>query len=58
MPAKSKPDPDDVKLTADEDPGDAFPPDKDISVPPPGSDRTLGAEDPDAGGIGRPRKPE
>jgi hypothetical protein len=45
-----------VKLPAEEGATDAFPPDEDVSIPPPGSDQTLGSMDPDAGRKGRPRK--
>lgn len=58
MAAKPRTNPEKVRLTADPDPGDAFPPDEDVSVPPPGSDRTVGSPDPDAAGKGRPRKEE
>ena len=37
---------------------DAFPAEKDVSVPPPGSDQTLGSRDPESARKGRPRKAE
>lgn len=51
------------KVAADRQPlpdpaTDAFPAEKDVSVPPPGSDQTLGSRDPETERKGRPRKPE
>jgi len=37
---------------------DAFPAEEDVSVPPPGSDQTLGTPDPDSARKGRPHKAE
>jgi hypothetical protein len=37
---------------------DAFPAEKDVSVPPPGADQTLGAQDAETAKKGRPRKAE
>jgi hypothetical protein len=45
-----------IRLPAEQGPTDAFPPDEDVSIPPPGSDQTVGALDPEAEREGRPRK--
>ncbi|WP_341406029.1 hypothetical protein [Luteolibacter soli] len=37
---------------------DAFPAEKDVAIPPPGSDQTVGSPDAKAGQKGRPHKPD
>ena len=47
-----------VELPAEDGATDAFPADDDVSIPPPGSDQTVGAFDPEKARKGRPGKPE